>query len=73
MGGVRKGILESEDGLGDRVAGSGVSVWNEVEDQAWMVWDGRSVQSGTFEGYRRLCLTVLGWGQGCLHHNMVSA
>lgn len=61
--GVRKGILESEGGLGDRVAGSGVSGWNEVEDQAWMVWDRRSVQSGTFEGCRGLCLIVLGWGR----------
>lgn len=71
--GVRKGIQESEGGLGNGVAGNGVSDWNEVEDQAWMVWDGRSVQSGTFEGWKGLCLTVLGWGQYWLHHYMVSS
>lgn len=27
-----------------------------LEDQAWMVWGGRSVQSGVFEGWRGIML-----------------
>lgn len=38
-------------------------------DQARMVQGERSVQSWTFEK-GGLCLTGLGWGQGCLHHNL---
>lgn len=54
---------------------SGVSGWNEGKDpESWGPGqDGPGwevcAESWTFEK-GGLCLTGLGWGQGCLHHNL---
>lgn len=62
-------------GSGDGVAGSGVSDWNEtILGLGGLRWEVCAV-SGTFLGVAgaggQVYLTGQGWGQGCLHHNLV--
>lgn len=59
-------------GSGDGVTGSGVSDWNEtILGLGGLRWD-VCAEFATFPGVvRGLYLTGQGWGQGCLHHNLV--